>query len=380
MYTCLHIQSRKSKCQADGPKCQIDPHANCSQEQLQQLTGETYSQDRNAAASGSDQVPCYSPLKGYKNRDGGLTFKRSEGRQKMEVACGQCLGCRLDRSRIWAMRITHEASLHDNTNGNSFITLTYDNDHLPKDASLSVAKRDEKGKQIQQSHFQAFMKRLRKNNPNQKIKYYHAGEYGSTCRHGFDLEAQTCPLCHLGRPHYHACLFNKNFSDKQPYSQNYGTTRYTSAELQETWKHGFVDVGKLEYQSAAYVARYIMKKITGDQAKNHYENITDDGEIIPVEPEYSTMSNGIGYAWYQQFKGDCYPSDEIPVPGTGVIKKAPRFYDKILEQENPQLHAEVKANREKFRKMHEEEYSPERLMSKYKVKKAQIKNLSRNKI
>ncbi len=326
-----------------------------------------YNPGLSAAASDSKTVPCYSPLKGYKNQDGGLTFKRSEGRQKMEVACGQCLGCRLDRSRMWAMRIVHEASMSSNNNGNSFITLTYDQDHLPHDMSLK------------KKHYQDFMKRLRKHN-DQKIKYYHAGEYGTRCRHGFDLEQQNCPLCNLGRPHYHACLFNKSFPDKEPYAQNYGTTRYTSQELSKLWTHGFVDVGQLEFQSAAYVARYIMKKITGEPAKEHYENISEDGEIHTLEPEYSTMSNGIGRTWYEQYKGDVYPSDEVPIPGTGVVKKAPRYYDKMLENEHPEMLEEVKANREKFRLLHQEEYSTERLMSKYRVKKAQITNLSRNKI
>ena len=56
---------------------------------------------------------CDSPLKGFVDRDtGGLTFKRemSNG-EKMEVGCGQCLGCNLDYSRMWAMRITHEAAM-----------------------------------------------------------------------------------------------------------------------------------------------------------------------------------------------------------------------------------------------------------------------------
>ncbi len=256
--------------------------------------------------------------------------------------------------------------MHSHTNGNSFITLTYDQDHLPKNGSL------------QKKHFQDFIKRLRKKT-DQKIKYYHAGEYSPTCRHGFDLEAQKCPLCNLGRPHYHACLFNRSFNDLDAYSQNFGITRYTSPELTELWTQGFVDVGKLEYQSAAYVARYIMKKITGDLAEHHYENISDDGIIQKLEPEYSTMSNGIGRDWYEEFKGDCYPSDEIPIPGTGVIKKAPRYYDKILEQENPELHEEVKANREKYRLTNQQEYTSERLMDKYKVKKAQTTNLRRNK-
>ncbi len=311
-------------------------------------------------------MPCYSPLKGWKNKEGGLTFRKSESLlQTMEVACGQCLGCRLDRSRVWAMRITHEASLHNDTNGNSFVTLTYDNENLPSDWSLK------------KKHYQDFMKRLRKHYP-QKIKYYHAGEYGKICKHGFDLEKQKCPLCNLGRPHYHACLFNLSFEDLEPYSQSYGTTRYTSETLQSIWQHGFVDVGKLEYQSAAYVARYIMKKVTGEPAKDHYENINPDGEIIRLQPEYSTMSNGLGRDWYQKFKSDCYPSDEIPVPGTGNIKKAPRYYDKLLEKDDPEMHLVVKQNREKFKLLHKEEYTPERLMTKYKVKKAQTQNLTRN--
>ena len=69
-------------------------------------------------------MPCYSPLKGFRNLEsGGIVFKRSSiAGEAMEVACGQCLGCRLDRSRMWAIRIVHEASLHDD---NCFLTLTY---------------------------------------------------------------------------------------------------------------------------------------------------------------------------------------------------------------------------------------------------------------
>ena len=68
-------------------------------------------------------MPCYSPLKGWKDRfTGGIVFRRENATEAMEVACGQCLGCRLDRSRMWAMRIVHESSLYDD---NCFITLTY---------------------------------------------------------------------------------------------------------------------------------------------------------------------------------------------------------------------------------------------------------------
>ena len=109
-------------------------------------------------------MPCYSPLKGFKSKEsGGIVFKRSkEAGEAMEVACGSCLGCRLDRSRMWATRIVHEASLHDDQHGNSFITLTYDDDHLPDDEGLK------------KSDFQRFMKRLRKAMP-QRIRYLMCG-------------------------------------------------------------------------------------------------------------------------------------------------------------------------------------------------------------
>ncbi len=117
----------------------------------------------------------------------------------MEVACSQCIGCRLDHAGMWASRIEHESSLYDDSNGNCFITLTYDEEHLPQDWSLD------------KSHFQKFMKRLRKRYP-QKIRYYHCGEYGENCRHG--IHTTLCPGCNVGRPHYHAILFNIDFHDR----------------------------------------------------------------------------------------------------------------------------------------------------------------------
>ena len=321
-------------------------------------------------------MPCYSPLKGWKDEvSGGFTTSRRAGAQEMEVACGQCIGCRLDRSRMWAMRITHEASLRSSI-GNAFVTLTYRSEleaseleldrglHLPKDWSLN------------KKHFQKFMKRLRKEFP-QRIKYYHCGEYGSICEHGFDLEEQECPLCNVGRPHYHACLFNVSFDDLTPYATKGDKTYFTSPKLERIWKYGFVDVGELNFQTAAYVARYILKKITGPRAEGHYEKITLDGEVLELEPEYATMSNGIGKEWYQRYKADVFPSDEVPVPGHGVIKGVPRYYEELLRLEDEWQHEEVKQNRQIFRAENAHEYTPERLMAKYKVKKAQLSTLKR---
>lgn len=282
----------------------------------------------------------------------------------MEVSCGQCLGCRLDRSRTWAMRITHEASLNEQ---NSFITLTYRNEDLPENWSL------------EKSHFQKFIKRLRKKNPEKKIKYYHAGEYGNICKHGIDLERVGCPICKLGRPHYHACIFNHNFNeDLEYYAYQNGVDRYTSKTLEEIWQKGFVDVGKLEFKSAAYVARYIMKKVTGEPAKEHYENIDPlTGEIIQLEPEYSTMSNGIGSDWYNRYKKDFFPSDETPVPGNGVFPQVPRYYTEKLKKTNPEMHQAIKERRLEYRKANATEYTSERLFTKYKVKKAQTSGINK---
>ena len=151
-------------------------------------------------------MPCYSPLKGWKDRDtGGIVFRGDNGIEEMEVACGQCLGCRLDRSRMWAMRIVHESSLHELNGGNCFVTLTYDDENVPDDWSLD------------KSHFQLFMKRLRKwvfspsglgrrpeydddGNLVNGVRFFHCGEYGNMCKHGINLELVGCPLCNVGRP------------------------------------------------------------------------------------------------------------------------------------------------------------------------------------
>ena len=296
-------------------------------------------------------MPCYSPLKGFRSKDtGGIVFKRgSDAGESMEVACGQCLGCRLDRSRQWAARIVHEASLYDE---NCFITLTYNEEHLPRDGSLN------------KGHFQKFMKRLRKRFPGQRIRYYHCGEYGEN----------------YDRPHYHACLFNCDFPDKQLFQEREGNFLFVSEILSELWPYGFSTIGELTFESAAYCARYVTKKVTGVSSHEHYSRIDEEtGEIYQLQPEYATMSRrpGIGRDWYEKFKDDCFPSDEVPVPGTGVFKKVPRYYEQIFEAEEPIGHEEVKRLRKRFREAHKDEYSPQRLMDKYKVKKAQVAMLKR---
>lgn len=327
-------------------------------------------------------MPCYSPLRGWVDRStGGITFKKPAYAQpeEMKVACGQCLGCRLDRSRTWALRMMHEAQSSEHQYGHSFVTLTYRDKNASTPAERARGKHISDNWSLDKTHVQKFLKRLRKSRPGDRIKYYHCGEYGYTCRHGINLkDGGWCPLCKVGRPHYHMILFNCEFNDKEPHDQKGDQTYYTSPELEELWGYGFVDVGDLTLQSAGYTARYCLKKVTGINAEDHYKQIQPDGTIENLEPEYATMSNGIGKDWYQRFKNDVFPSGEVPVPGGGIDRKVPRYYDEILREEDPGLYELVKGQRKEHALENPEEYAPDRLFDRYRVKRAQIGTLQRD--
>lgn len=301
-------------------------------------------------------MPCYSPLQAWRSRDvnpGGkrsLVFKKEQGLDgsELEVPCGQCRGCRLERSRQWAVRCVHEASLYED---NCFITLTYNDDNLPADWSLD------------KKHFQDFMKRLRKRIEPRKVRYFHCGEYGEE----------------NGRPHYHACLFNWDPPDKVLWSVRDGVKLYRSAMLEELWPFGHSTVGEVTFESAAYVARYVMKKVTGDKADEHYKFVdADTGELYTVIPEYTTMSRrpGIGAGWFDKYKDDCYPSDSVIIRGREV--QPPKYYDARFGEIDPEGLEEVKSVRkEAMLKVDDKEKGLFRLRTKENVKKAQLKFLKR---
>ena len=325
-------------------------------------------------------MACYSPLHGFKDpHTGGLCFDRTGTQETLTVACGLCIGCRTDWAIHWAMRICHEAAMHEYDCGNCFITLTYRDRiecderqwlmgyHVPQDFSLNAR------------HLELFWKRLRKYLP-QKIKYFAAGEYGRKCKHGIDLSQHNCPLCNTGRPHYHACVFNCMFDDLEPYQTDGAITRYTSPTLESIWKYGFVDVNELNFQTASYVARYCLKKVVGVLADEHYTSVDLDGEITFIRPEFVRMSRGarrgargLGYEWFERFETDVFPSDEVPVPGKGVVKGVPRYYQEIFKEKYPEMWEEIRSVRREFLRQHKDDYTPERLMDRYKV------HLARNK-
>lgn len=310
-------------------------------------------------------MPCYAPLHGYRARDGSgrLVQSRSAGwiDIPLEVPCGRCIGCRLERSRQWAVRCVHEASLYSD---NCFITLTYDDEHLPVNRSLD------------KSVFQKFMKRLRKRFvgtdvvvvdgvDTYPIRYFHCGEYGER----------------FGRPHYHACLFNFDFKDKVPFKETPGGTLYVSSDLFNLWPFGFSTVGAVTFESAAYVARYVMKKITGSFASEHYTYIDEGtGEFYEILPEYTTMSlkPGIGSRWLDKFSSDVFPDDFVVM--RGVKMSPPRYYRRRYEVECPKEYLRLQDRRLKLAVRRKEDNTRERLEVREKVAKARISIFSQRNV
>lgn len=149
----------------------------------------------------------------------------------VQIPCGKCLSCKINHANDWATRCVIESKLYKN---NSFITLTYNDEQLPKNQSVNV--RD----------LQLFFKRLRKKLRETKIRYFACGEYGSKTL----------------RPHYHIGLYNYKPKDNKIFKFNKRKDIiYTSNEIEKIWGKGFATVGELTLESAAYIARYTQKKI-----------------------------------------------------------------------------------------------------------------------
>lgn len=302
-------------------------------------------------------MTCYHPNTAYRSRkrkaDGKYIIQFGNSTdldmQKIFLPCGRCIGCRLKYSRTWASRIMQEAQLHKQ---NAFITLTYDDAHLPPNSFL--VKKD----------FQKFMKRYRAKYAHLKIRYFMCGEYGDK----------------LGRPHYHACIFGHDFEDKVFYKKNaLGNDLYTSESLDKIWKNGYCITGALEYDSAAYVARYVCKKVNGKLAFNAYAHHTDleTGEIVMRPSEYANMSRNSGIAkdWYKRYKTDVYPHDYFV--SNGHKQKPPRYFDDQLSKEDPELYARIKALRESQFNVYDPELKTKRLLAKEEFKMQQVKRLTR---
>lgn len=212
------------------------------------------------------------------------------------------------------------------------------------------------------------MKRFRKSIIPVKIRFYHCGEYGEN----------------LGRPHYHALIFGYDFPDKEFWKETRGSVLYTSEKLEALWGKGFCSIGNVTFKSAAYVARYIMKKQTGKTAPEHYRYTDPEtGEISQRLPEYTTMSrggkggHGIGYDWFIKYNRDVYPSDFCVIEGKKY--KTPRYYDRMLEEITPKGYLSViKAARMRNAEQRSVDNTPDRLAVREKVQELKLRQLERS--
>lgn len=238
----------------------------------------------------------------------------------------------------------HEATLHEQ---NSFITLTYAPEHLPKRGQLDYPQ------------FQKFLKRARIR--QQKLRYYMCGEYGEQ----------------NGRPHYHACIFGRDFSRDEYLGQTpSGANLYRSNELERLWPYGQSSIGDVTFESAAYCARYCMQKVTGKNAEAHYRRVDQEGEY-QLEPEFGQMSlkPGIGQDFYTKWKTDMYPHDYVII--RGQKHKPPKYYDNLFKRENPDDWERILIEREMEAYHKRSDNTPERLYAKEQVAKARAGFLKR---
>lgn len=268
-------------------------------------------------------MQCLKPLTAYRGNEVGPSGKRSivfsppQGFSGIpfRIPCGQCRVCRLNKSRETAICAVHESKLYE---ANCFLTLTYSPDKLPAIGSLD------------KSHMVLFLKRLRRKYSPRRIRYLQCGEYGDLGK----------------RAHHHCLLFNFDFSDKKYlFSNDQGDRLYTSVELDEIWSHGKCWIGAVSFESAAYVGRYVTKKMNGPRYAHHYDVVDKlSGEILGTrEKEYATMSQSLGVGWLKKFRGDVYPLDEVVIDGR--VSLPPKRYDRWLEKTDPVLFNLVKSRR-----------------------------------
>lgn len=246
-------------------------------------------------------MPCYHPTPALQASPGErLKLWPPKGEESLWLGCGKCLGCRSDRALEWSYRAQHEAS---QWRFNSFVTLTYDDEHCPDE--------------LQPKDLQKWFKRLRWH-VSQKgddvsqeagsLRYLACGEYGER----------------TDRPHYHVLLFNCGFPDRL----RVGKEMYESPVLSKTWEFGSHRFGDASVGSAAtYIAKYALKA---------YEPVCDADGVVRQRPFLVCSKRpAIGAKWLESFRGDLTHGYVVV---DGQPRSIPRYYKKVLKRSDGQLH------------------------------------------
>ena len=266
-------------------------------------------------------------------------FKRKGvAAEYQRIPCGQCIGCKEDYAKQWATRCCLEAMQWEQ---NWFLTLTYDDYHKPWDDTFvnpetGIIYQDDGtwNGYLEAKDFTKFMKDLRRhweyNYNHTGIRFYGCGEYGGQGE----------------RPHYHIILFNMPLDPNKlrvhHMEKATGDITYKCEEIEQIWKKGFITIAPFSYQTACYVAGYVQKK---QKSCRNTEWYAEKGQT----PEFTRMSRmpGIGKDYYLNHP-EMYANDEIIVCGAKqqiVPAKIPRYFDKMHEEQFPDLMDNLKQNR-----------------------------------
>ena len=250
------------------------------------------------------------------------------------VPCGKCIGCRKAKAREWALRCTHEATLHEESH---FLTLTYDDRHLPGGEPGTLCPADLK------YFFKDYRNHLDRNEAGTKIRYFACGEYGENR----DLRT----LDTLGRPHYHVLIFGHRPRDLEQETGG-DSPLYSSDLIKRLWPYGHHSIGDVTPESAAYCAQYSLKKIDGDHQDEHYAAPDHFGETYQRQREFLRVSRGgasrtgpqgIGAGWLEKFESDCYKGF-VTIKGSKY--PIPHYYLDVLEERNPEVYEKLREQRQ----------------------------------
>lgn len=290
-------------------------------------------------------MPCAAPIRARKTAGGRLAFFTTKDWQYhvepytgLQVPCGTCILCREEQARQCAVRIAHEATTHER---NCFLTLTYDDNHLPEYGSLRYTDTCK------------FLKRLRK--AFGSMRYYMVGEYG-------DLSL---------RPHYHACIFGHDFTENRIITRTTPHLLWTQEALTRCWGMGRVEVGALTFETARYTASYVTKKL---RSKQRYVRIDETtGELVAVTQPRAFMSDNLGKDWWIAYGEQLEHNDYVII--NGKKQKPPRAYDRWLGEIKPKAIEEIKAKREKKAKPSTKEQNRARARSAHARVKSKSKSV-----
>lgn len=213
------------------------------------------------------------------------------------LPCGKCLPCKLNYARNWAQRCVLEASCYAH---NWFLTLTYDDDHLPSNPT--------------NKEMSDFMKALR-NKLGNGIRFFGCGEFGT----------------HTKRFHMHLILFNCDIPDARRIGKVKDGAYYSSEIIEKIWNKGHIILGDVTYASCGYVARYCVKKVFGD----------GKGEFVLM-----SRKPGIGYKYFEDHQEEIYRDDKVYFNfGKSIYQSPTRFFDKCFSSINPTRYKEIKDKR-----------------------------------